>query len=166
MPCPIKPNKPTRISYEHTVKGTVHWFDLEDNADSTISSQKARPYIIINESGYSKDRVIISPITDIKHCVENDGSKLKYPCNAPLYKSKHTFLDKDSVVLLDQVYTIGKDELCEEWYMGKIANTKEIDEAIMYNYNLFDSMFDIYKELFSQLNGQAKTQYMAKYSRK
>ncbi|NCI19863.1 hypothetical protein EJM73_09515 [Clostridium botulinum] len=166
MPCPIKPNNPTKISHNHTKKGAVHWFDLEDNVDPKISSQKARPYIIIDSSSYSSSRVIISPITDRNHCIEEGTNKLKYPSNAPLNKKQNPFLDKDSIVLLDQVYTIGKDELCEEWYMGQITDLQKIDEAIMYNYDLFDSMFTIYKKLFNQLNGQAKSNYISQYSRK
>ena len=166
MPCPKKPNDPTKISYEHTRKGTVHWFDLEDNSDPEISSKKARPYIIIDDSSRNSSRVIISPITGREHCVENNTDKLKYPNNAPLWKNDYPFLEKDSAVLLDQVYTIGKDELCEEWYMGQIDNMTDVDEAIMYNYNLFDSIYKIYSELFNELSKKVKPNYTSNYSRK
>lgn len=166
MSCPIKPNNPTPISYEHTKKGTIHWFDLEDNSNPEISSQKARPYIIVGNSSYSSSRVIVSPITDRRHCLEKGTNKLKYPSNAPLNKKENPFLDKDSIVLLDQVNTVGKNELCEEWYMGEIKNVYAIDKAIMYNYDLFDSMFKIYQDLFKQLDGQAKSNYVKDYSRK
>lgn len=165
MSCHIKPDNPTEISYEHTKKGSVHWFDLEGCTNPEISSQKARPYIIINSSSYNSPRVIISPITDRKHCVEKDTNILKYPSNAPFDEKDYPFLEKDSVVLLDQVYTIGKDELCEEWYMGEITALNPLDDAIIYNYDLFGSMFTIYKQLFDQLNGQAEISYKQKYSR-
>lgn len=101
MSCPIKPSNSTKILNKHTQKGTVHWFDLENESNPEISSQKARPYMIINNSSYSKSRVIISPITGREHCVETHTNKLKYPYNAPIWKKENSFLDKDSVVLLD-----------------------------------------------------------------
>lgn len=166
MSCPIKPSFPTKIINLHTQKGSVHWFDLENNIDPKISSQKARPYIIISNSSYNSPRVIISPITGREHCIEPSTKQLKYPCNAPLSKEKYSFLKKDSIVLLDQVYTIGKDELCEEWYIGLIKDTKKIDEAIIYNYDLYNSIQRVYQGLFNSLNGKLKNQYTDKYSRK
>lgn len=162
MSCPTKPFKTTLIKPKHTQKGCVHWFDLEGNANPKISSQKARPYIIVNSSSYSKSRIIISPITDRKHCVEKDTDMLKYPCNAPLFKKDYPFLDKDSAVLVDQVYTIGKDELCEEWYMGEVTDLRELDLAIMYNYDLFDTSMGLYMEMMKQ----AETIYTSSFSRK
>ena len=166
LPCPPKLTIPTAIKQEHTLKGCVHWFDLVNNTDVEISSQKARPYIIIGADNPRSNRIIISPISDRIHYVEQGTDILKYPYHAPLFKSNDSFLDKDSAILLDQVYTIKKDNLCEEWYMGKISDNAELDKAIMYNFDLFQTTFSIYKELFEQLQDKIKKEYANNYTRK
>lgn len=149
MSCPDFPSNPTPIQMEHTEKGCIHWFDF-DSSDCSISSQKARPYIIIGRKNPKSKRVIICPVSDIQHYLEPGTKKLKYPYHAPLYRKEYVFLNKDSVVLLDQVYTVSKDELCEEWYMGKIDDCSDIDRAIIYNYDLFESIYEAYAELLKQ----------------
>ena len=166
MPCPLKLKDNTVITYEHTLKGCVHWFDLSNNSNPTISSQKARPFIIINNASHSSLRIIISPVTDRIHTVEKGTNTLKYPYDAPLFIKDYPFLDKNSVVLLDQVYTVGKDELCEEWYMGQVFDCTEIDKAILYNYDLFETVHKIYQELLGELGHKVKIDYMNNYSRK
>jgi mRNA-degrading endonuclease toxin of MazEF toxin-antitoxin module len=162
LSCPAKPTKPTIPIPDHLQKGSVFWFDLEDSIDPRISSKKARMYTVINRYSHNSPRIIISPITDRIHCVENNSNKLKYPSNAPLYKCDNLFLDKDSAVLLDQVYTIAKVELCEEWYVGLINDISVIDKAIMYNYDLFKSIEDT----FAQLIKEYSKGYISHYSRK
>lgn len=166
MSCPKKPMNYTEISHEHTTKGCIHWYDLTRDSDITISSQRARPYMIIGAENPKSIRVIISPISDRIHYVEQGTNKLKYPYHAPLFKDIDVFLEKDSVVLLDQVYTISKSDLCKEWFMGKISNNLDLDKAILYSYDLFESMFTIYKELFQQLDNKAKEEHLSNYTRK
>lgn len=159
MSCPKRPQNPTPIKGEHTEKGCIHWIDF--NSGQSISSNKARPWIIISRNNVKSSRVILSPLSDMEHYIDEDTKKLKYPYHAPLFKKDHPFLDKDSVVLLDQAYTIAKAELCEEWYSGKISETKNIDDAIMYNYDLFESI----KVAFTELLSQYETLHKSKYSR-
>ena len=159
MSCPLKPKNPKYAIRNHLQKGCVFWFDLEENIDPKISSNKARLYIILNKYSQNSPRIIISPITDRIHCVENKTDKLKYPNNAPINKIDNSFLDKDSVVLLDQVYTISKAELYEEWFVGQIINMLDIDKAIMYNYNLFESIHATYAELLQLFPSTYKEQY-------
>ncbi|MDA8211669.1 MAG: type II toxin-antitoxin system PemK/MazF family toxin [Clostridia bacterium] len=160
MPCPDYPKKTTKILDEHTEKGCLHWVDI--GGDSSISSQKARPYIIIGRNNPKSNRIIMCPVSDIIHYLENGSDKLKYPYHAPLYKKQYSFLDKDSAILLDQVYTIAKNELCEEWYIGKVVDLTEIDKAIMYNYDLFESIYEAYAELLKQLPKVHVSQYTRK----
>lgn len=161
MPCPPAPSKPTPVRAEHTVKGCVHYLDFESGQGS-ISSQKARPWIIIGRNNYNSSRVIISPVSDKKHYLERGTDILKYPYHVELNVNDYPFLDKDSVVLLDQVYTISKEELCEEWYVGRIDDMLKLDEAIMYNFDLFESIYKTYTDLMAQV----KDIHVSKYSRK
>jgi mRNA-degrading endonuclease toxin of MazEF toxin-antitoxin module len=158
MACPELPEIPTQIKIEHTAKGCVHWFDFEDS-DPSIKSQKARPYIIISRDNPKSDRAIICPISDISHYYESGTNKLKYPYHAPLYRKYYPFLEKSSAVLLDQVYTIAKNELCEEWYIGKVEDFTDIDLALVYNYDMFESISQAYIDLINQLPNSHMSQF-------
>ena len=102
----------------------------------------------------------MSPISDIKNYSEN--GKLKYPYHAELLKSEYNFLDKDSVLLLDQVITVQKIHLWEEWFIGQITNFKDIDMAIYYNYDLFESINDVFNDFVKQL----QQNHLSKYARR
>ncbi|MBU3098762.1 MULTISPECIES: type II toxin-antitoxin system PemK/MazF family toxin [Clostridium] len=142
----------------HSVKGAIHWFSLsKPNAD--ITSLKVRPFIIIGRTNYNSKRVLLSPVQDLANYMEN--GKVKYPYHVPLLMSKYDFLEKDSVILLDQVYTIAKEELFEECYMGTICDFKPLDSAILYNFDLYESMMDEVAVLLSQY----KTIYTNQFSR-
>jgi mRNA-degrading endonuclease toxin of MazEF toxin-antitoxin module len=146
MPRPVKPAIPTPIADDHTYKGCVHWYEFVCNqAASTMND--IHPCIIIGKRNSKSPRVIISPISGAEHYV-NERGELKYPLfQVLLKKADHPFLNKDSVVLLDQVFTIPKDDLSEEWYMGKLKNVRKLDEAIMNNYDLIDTIRQIIDEI-------------------
>lgn len=165
MPCPPRPEKPTNAIIEHTKKGCIFWFD-PNNSDPSISSQCARPYIILNTYNPKSTRVIISPISDRNNYVEKGTEKTKYPYHAPIYKKDNVFLDMDSVVLLDQMYTIPKDELIEEWFMGKLSDNLELDQSLMYNFDMYSSIYEIYQQLFNELSGKVKVEHMENFTRK
>ena len=161
MACPKYPKNPTRVKIEHTEKGCIHWVDFEDS-DPEIRSQKSRPYIIISRNNPKSLKIIICPISDIRHYYEKDTTKLKYPYHAPLFKSDYKFLEKDSAVLLDQVSTISKNDLCEEWYIGKVIDCSVIDMGLAYNYDMFESFSQAYTELITKL----PSSHMSGFSRK
>ncbi|MEK3879172.1 type II toxin-antitoxin system PemK/MazF family toxin [Paenibacillus sp. FSL M7-0420] len=162
MPAPALPSSPTRIKLENTDRGCVHWFNFSSlSVASANTMDLIHPCIIIGKFRPKQDRVIISPITDISNRLTENGV-LKYPYHAALPLADNNFLDKDSVVLLDQVFTVPKTDLCEEWYMGKVSNTQMIDEAIFYNFDLFESISNAFKELLSQYKGD----YMKDFTRK
>ncbi|MED4567956.1 type II toxin-antitoxin system PemK/MazF family toxin [Brevibacillus agri] len=159
MPHPKLPASPTPATHEQTEKGCVHWYRFTTNSSAgTIS--RVHPCIIVSRVNKGSNRVIISPISDITNYVEN--GQIKYPYHAPLYQAEYNFLEKNSVVLLDQMFTIGKSELYQEWYMGKVTDTRKIDEAILYNFDLFESMLEAYSELVSQY----KDIYSSNFSRR
>lgn len=74
----------------------------------------------------------------------------------------YDFLDKDSIVLLDQMYTIQKSELWEEWYMGNLNDTTELDKAICYNFDVFESILATLSDFLKQY----ETEYKKEFSRK
>lgn len=143
----------------HCTKGSIHYYEVK-NPNTNITSLKARPFIVISRNNYNSKRVLMSPVQDIDSYIE-DG-KVKYPYHVPLLKSKYTFLDKDSVVLLDQVYTVDKADLYNELYIGEIDDFSELDNAIMYNFDLYESM----QKGFADLLSQYKELYSKDFSRK
>lgn len=157
MPCPDIPEKPT--SSKNCYKGAIHYFEplgLNEN----INTKKIRPFIVISRTNHRSGRVIVSPITDIRNYIE-DG-KMKYPYHAPLLKKDNPFLDKDSCILLDQVYTIEKDELWEEWYLGDISDESELNKAISYNFNLYETIANEFVELIKNYEEDYKTNFSRK----
>ncbi|MFX3643253.1 MAG: type II toxin-antitoxin system PemK/MazF family toxin [Candidatus Pristimantibacillus sp.] len=160
MPQPTSvPTNPTVVTALETEKGCVHWYDFNNNSDPN-AIKKIRPCIIIARSNPKSHRVIISPITDLTGYVEH--GKLKYPYHAPLLVADHPFLDKDSVILLDQTYTIEKQRLYQEWYMGKVNDTSEIDKAIIYNYDLYEAIYTELRDLLTQFEPLHKTKFSRK----
>ncbi len=146
---PTKPTKQTEIKLEHTYKGCVHWYEFcGDFKAKTIDD--IHPCIIIGKDNPKSKRVIISPISDVDNYIKPDG-KLKYPYHVLLKKSIYKFLEKDCVVLLDQVFTIPREVLFEEWYMGQVDQVREIDEAIMQNYDLISTISDLLNELVEKI---------------
>lgn len=149
MSHPKKSITTTPIDLEHTYKGCVHWYEfVSDRKAKTIND--IHPCIIIGKNNPNSKRVIISPISDADNYTNKDNS-LKYPYHVLLKKDDYSFLDKDSVVLLDQVFTIPKDILFEEWYMGSINETRNIDEAIMQNYDLIQTVTDLLHEMIDKI---------------
>lgn len=146
-------------SSEHCCKGNIHYYEVK-NPNTNITSLKVRPFIIISRNNYNSKRVLMSPVQDLENYIEN--GKVKYPYHVPLLKSKYSFLDKDSVVLLDQVYTVEKTELFEELHIGGIDDFTELDNAIMYNFDLYESM----QKGFADLLSQYKDSYSKDFSRK
>jgi len=153
MSHPDEPSEKTIILDEHTLKGCIHWFEFtKDNKAKTIDN--IHPCIIIGKDNLKSARVIISPISDAKnYCVNGET---KYPFHVLLKKKDYSFLDKDSVVLLDQVFTIPKETLFEEWYMEKIEETRGIDEAIMQNYDLIQTVTDLLHEMVDKIAQQSQ----------
>lgn len=150
MPHPEKPVNPTEVDSQNTTKGKIHWFEfVGDYRARTIDD--IHPCIIIGRNNPKSKRVIISPISDAENYITKEGTT-KYPFHVLLKKSEYKFLDKDSVILLDQVFTIPKEILCEEWYMGEINNTRLIDESIMQNYDLIQTVRDLLHEMIDKIS--------------
>ncbi|MFR5098996.1 MAG: type II toxin-antitoxin system PemK/MazF family toxin [Clostridium perfringens] len=144
---------------ENCKKGDIFWYGQRD-INPEITSMKVRPYIIIGRNNPKSKRILVSPVQKIDNYIE-DG-KLKYPYHVALLKKDHKFLTKDSVILLDQIYTISKEELYKENYMGTIKNYKELDDAITYNFDLYESMLEGIKGLLDSYQDV----HREKYSRK
>lgn len=162
MAHPDFPTTPTPIKVENTDKGCVHWYNFSNLSIASASTMDLiHPCVIIGKFRPRQERVIISPLTDISNRLVENG-KLKYPYHAALNVDDNPFLEKDSVVLLDQVFTVAKSDLCEEWFMGKVQNIQPIDQAIFYNFDLFESISNAFNELLAQYKGE----YMSRFTRK
>lgn len=149
MAHPERPQIPTPISPSHTLKGCIHWFDFVGDPDAK-TIKDIHPCIIIGKDNPNSSRVIISPISDATNYIKKDGTT-KYLFHVLLKKDTYTFLEKDSVILLDQVLTIPKNKLFEEWYMGKIQRPRQIDEGIMQNYDLISTFTELLHETIDEI---------------
>ena len=131
----------------HCLKGAIHWYIIK-TPNINVNSVKKRPFIIIGRNNNNSKRVLVSPVQNLFNYTE--CGKVKYPYHVPLLKSEYDFLQKDSVILLDQVYTIAKEDLKENDYIGSINNFKELDNAITYNFDLYESIVEGMAELMAQ----------------
>ncbi|NMI04803.1 type II toxin-antitoxin system PemK/MazF family toxin [Paenibacillus sp. SZ31] len=159
MPAPNLSPNPIPFNPRAVEKGMLFWYDFSDGAD-TFTGQKIRPICIIGRTNKNSSRVIVSPVSDIHNYLDND--KLKYPYHVALLKHVHPFLDKDCVVLLDQVITIQKSELMNEWHMGCLQNMDELDQGLFYNYDLYESIVSGVVNRVSSM----MTEHMTNFSRK
>lgn len=142
----------------HCLKGAIHWYAIK-TPNTNVNSVKKRPFIIIGRNNNNSKRVLVSPVQDLFSYIE--CGKVKYPYHVPLLKTEYDFLKKDSVILLDQVYTIAKEDLKENDYIGSITKFKELDNAITYNFDLYESIVEGMAELMAQY----KDIYKHKFSR-
>lgn len=147
------------ISKQYCTKGSIFWFSLA-HPNPNVSSLKCRPFIIVSRTSYNSSRVLMSPIQDLENYIEDE--KVKYPYHVPLLKEDYNFLEKDSVILLDQVYTVDKKELYKKCFIGKIEKFDVLDNAIIYNFNLYESL----QKGITELLKQYKNMYSNKFSRK
>lgn len=140
MSAPTLSTNPKSIELHKADKGLIFWFDFTGGDPNITTGKKIRPACVIGRTNKNSNRVIISPISDIDNYLEN--GKLKYPYHVPLLKSDYQFMEKDSVILLDQVFTIPKSEIYEEWVIGQVVDMNDMDAGLLYNYDLFQSVID------------------------
>ncbi|MHB0943239.1 type II toxin-antitoxin system PemK/MazF family toxin [Paenibacillus sp. ALE1] len=160
MPAPQLSANPDIFNPEKIEKGMLFWYDFSGGDPSIITSKKIRPACVIGRTNRGSQRVIISPVSDIDNYL--DGDKLKYPYHVALHKDKYSFVDKDSAILLDQVFTIPKKELYNDWFMGQIQDTTDLDNGLMYNYDLFQSVIDGVIERVSSILEDHKSNFSRK----
>ncbi|WP_057578339.1 type II toxin-antitoxin system PemK/MazF family toxin [Paraclostridium sordellii] len=99
------------MSMKKILRGCIYYADLEEGKGSEQSGK--RPVIIIqNDFGNSH-----SPTTIIA-VITSQTNKRKLPTHIPLSKENFKFLDKDSIVMCEQIRTIDKSRLIE--YKGKV----------------------------------------------
>lgn len=153
MPCPPRPNVPSAA--KHFEKGHVYWHDFRGQIGR-------RPGIIISRHRPGSSEVTIALITDAVNVLQN--GKIPYPYQALVLKSECPGLDIDSVIKLDRIWTIRRQWLCDEWYIGEAAPNvlPRVDGAIIYALDLQPFLRDFVLDAINQSMGG----YQANFERR
>lgn len=93
------------------LKGDIYYADLGEGKGSEQSG--SRPVIIIQNDFGNRHST-----TTIVAAITSQINKPKLPTHIPLSKETFEFLDKDSIVMCEQIRTIDKSRLTE--YKGKV----------------------------------------------
>jgi mRNA interferase MazF len=99
-------------------RGEIYWVDLPDSNGREI--KETRPALVVSndKQNFASPLIIVMPITSLKK-----GDKV-FSFQVPIS------LDKESVILVDQIRTIDRDKFLKK--IGKIDNEgmNEIEEKI------------------------------------
>ncbi len=146
MPCPPVPINPTAA--QHLGKGTLYWFDFG-------SGPGKRPVLVVSRYRPGSNQVTIAPLTDLDNVQDAATNTMKYPYHARLDRGDckgPLGLDIDSAVKLDQLYTIERDDLWEEWFIGEVSLVARarIDLALIYALDLETFMGELMKSALQE----------------
>ena len=111
------PNYPVD-SGSHTRKiawGDVYWYHFGTPVSNQFTIGGARPCVVLsNVTTLVEGTVVVCPITGKEH--ERPG----YSYHVPLLQSECSALEKDSLVEVDQVFCIHKEDLIDEHYIATL----------------------------------------------
>ena len=130
------------------LKGDIYWADLGKVKDSNSSVQKGfRPILIIqnNIGNRYSPTVIVSAIT-------SQINKAKLPTHYLLKASEYKELMSNSIVLLEQIYTIDKKDLGE--YITSISDIDMflIDIKLKNSFQLFNKSITVIDNILTTVD--------------
>lgn len=92
--------------------GDVYWFDFGKPLSNQYTVAGARPLLVLSDCRRVLRRTVTgTPLTDLEH------RKPNYGFHVPVLKADYPSLDKDSIVKIDQLYCINRDDLIDEHYI-------------------------------------------------
>lgn len=138
MPCPPLPKTPTPARL--FAKGSMYWHDFRGKIG-------VRPALIISRDRPGSNDVTVAMVTDAANVLDADG-RLRYPYQALVRVEDCPGLDCDSVVKLDRIWTINRQWLNHEWYIGTIGQDAlaRVDAALLYAFDLQPFVADFVRQ--------------------
>lgn len=96
--------------------GDVYWFNFGAPVSGQTSFAGVHPGLII------ADRTVILPgTTQILPLSGSEHRRQGYQCHVLITKTECSYLDKDSIVKVDQIYCVLTNELPDQYFMGTIT---------------------------------------------
>lgn len=96
--------------------GDLYWFDFGTPASHQYTIAGPRPCVVLSNASTIHGRtLVVSPLTGSENAVP------RYAYNVPIAKSECPALDKDSVVKIDHLYNINRDDLIDQHYIASLS---------------------------------------------
>jgi len=93
--------------------GEVYWFDFGYPVSRQKSFAGVHPALVI-----ANGRIILPGTTEIVPLSGAEHGRQGYQCHVPVLQAECPFLDKDSIVKVDQVYCVLTVELPDQYFIG------------------------------------------------
>lgn len=95
--------------------GDVYWFDFGGAVSGQRSFAGVHPALIIAEA-----KRILPGTTEVIPLTGMENRRKGYDFHVPILKTHCSFLDKDSIAKVDQVYCVLNSDLPDQYYIGTI----------------------------------------------
>lgn len=108
------PNYPLHLGHHsrEVSWGDVYWFDFGKPLSNQYTVAGARPALVLSDCRRVLRRTVtVTPLTGLEH------RKPNYGFHVSVLVADYPALDKDSVVKIDQLYCINRDNLIDEHYI-------------------------------------------------
>ena len=108
------PNHPLHHGHHtRTVSwGDVYWFDFGRPLSNQYTVARARPALVLSDCRRVLRRTVtVTPLSGLEH------RKPGYSFQVPVLAADYPALDKDSIVKIDQLYCVNRDDLIDEHYI-------------------------------------------------
>jgi mRNA interferase MazF len=131
MPCPIIPRE--EYTFHRTLRwGDIYWYDF-GLRNSTHTIQDWHPTLVLQNDIGNR----FSPTTIITPLTSAENVRRMLPTHCLIQKSEHPELDNDSIVKLEQIFTIERDSLADQLFITRFrkATMRKIYEKLMISLN-------------------------------
>jgi mRNA-degrading endonuclease toxin of MazEF toxin-antitoxin module len=92
--------------------GDVYWFDFGRPLSNQYTVARARPVLVLSDCRRVLRRTVtVTPLSGSEH------RKPNYAFHVSVLVVDYPALDKDSIVKIDQLYCINRDDLIDEHYI-------------------------------------------------
>lgn len=96
--------------------GDVYWYDFGNPISNQYTIGFPRPALVLSDCRRVLRRTVtVAPISGLEH------RKPNYTFHVPIEVSDYPALEKDSIVKIDQLYCINRDDLIDEHYITTIT---------------------------------------------
>lgn len=93
--------------------GDVYWFDFGQPGSGQKASAYVHPALIVADCS-----IILPGTTQIIPISGSENKRPGYQFHVQITKEEGPFLDKDSIVKVDQIYCVHISEFCDQYFMG------------------------------------------------
>ena len=133
MPFPNCPINSGHLTH-NLAWGDLYWFDFGKPQSNQYTIAKARPCVVLSDvNTLIGNTVVVCPSTGAEHAIPN------YDYHVLVTRNEFILLEKDSVFKVDHLYSVDRNSLIDEHYIGALP---------------LKIMKRLYYQLFNAINSQ------------